>query len=71
MMKPDSSQWYPVKGQEAMGEIKIQRVPFKSRKKVFTVRIMEHKIMLPREAMEFLSLEILKSHTDTVVGNLL
>ncbi|KFV87623.1 hypothetical protein N308_00210, partial [Struthio camelus australis] len=41
------------------------------RKNFFTVRVTEHWNRLPREAVESPSLEIFKSHLDTVLGNLL
>lgn len=41
------------------------------RKSVFTERVIEHWKMLPREFMESPSLEIFKSHLDTVLGNVL
>jgi len=60
------SQWCPVTGQEAMGtnwntgnSIKILKKSF------FTVRMVKHWIVLPREVVLYPSLEIVKTHLDT------
>ncbi|KFV83675.1 hypothetical protein N308_06008, partial [Struthio camelus australis] len=41
------------------------------RKNFFTVRVTEHWNRLPREVIEFPSLEIFKNHLDPVMGNVL
>ncbi|KFV82153.1 hypothetical protein N308_03415, partial [Struthio camelus australis] len=41
------------------------------RKNFFTVRVTEHWNRLPREVVESPSLEIFKSHLDTILGNVL
>ncbi|KFV78399.1 hypothetical protein N308_05559, partial [Struthio camelus australis] len=41
------------------------------RKNFFTVRVTEHWHRLPREVVESPSLEIFKSHLDTILGNVL
>ena len=40
-------------------------------KNFFMLRVMEHRIMLPREVAESPSMEILKTHLDAYLGNLL
>lgn len=37
--------------------------------KYFTVRVTEHRQMLPREVVEYASLEIFKSSLNMVLGN--
>ncbi|KFV73184.1 hypothetical protein N308_02018, partial [Struthio camelus australis] len=41
------------------------------RKNFFTVRVAEHWNTLPREVVEFPSLEIFKTHLDVILGNVL
>ena len=41
------------------------------RRSLFTVRVTEHWNRLPREVMESSSLEVLKTHLDTFLCNLL
>ena len=41
------------------------------RKPIFAVRVVDHWIRLPREAVESASMEILKPRLDTVLGSLL
>ena len=69
MMEPDSSQQCPVPGPGHGHKLKHRRVPLNIRKHFFTMRVTEHWHRLPREVVESLSLEIFKSHLDTVLGN--
>ena len=48
---------------------KHRRFPLNIRKLFFTVSMTKHRHKLPREVVESPSLEIFKSHLDTVLGN--
>ena len=50
-------------------ELKHRRFPLNFRKRFFTVRVTEHWDKLPREVVGSPSLEISKTHLDTVLGN--
>ena len=50
-------------------KLKHRRFPLNIRKHFFTVRVTEHWHRLLMEVMESPTLEILKSHLDTVLGN--
>ncbi|KFP52071.1 hypothetical protein N323_13035, partial [Cathartes aura] len=52
-------------------KLKQRKVPLNIRKHSSTVRVTEHWHRLPREIVVSPSLEIFKSHLDTVLGNLL
>lgn len=65
-MEPGSFQQCPVPGQEAMST-QTQEVPLNIRKHFLTVRVTAHRF--PREAAEFLSLEIFKNHLDVVLDD--
>ncbi|KFV76646.1 hypothetical protein N308_07469, partial [Struthio camelus australis] len=52
-------------------KLKHRKFCLKTRKNFFTVRVTEHWSRLPREALEFPSLEIFKSCLDTILGNVL
>ena len=49
-------------------KLKHRRFPLNIRKYFFTVRVTEHWDRLPREAVEFPSLEIYESRLDMVLG---
>jgi len=51
--------------------LELRRFPLNIRKHFFTVRVAEHWHRLPRKVVESPFLEILKSHVDTGLGNLL
>ncbi|PKU40202.1 hypothetical protein llap_9496 [Limosa lapponica baueri] len=48
---------------------KLRMFPPSTRKQFFTVKVTKHWHMLPSEVVESPSLEIIKSHLDTVLGN--
>ena len=50
-------------------KLKHKRFCLNIRKHFFTVRVTKHWHRLPREVVESPSLEIFKSHLDTVLGN--
>ncbi|GAB0208737.1 hypothetical protein GRJ2_003339400 [Grus japonensis] len=73
-MGPDSFQWRPVTGQEAMGKrhkLEHRKFHLNMRKNFFTLRVTEHWTRLPRELVESPSLEIFKTHLDMILCNLL
>ncbi|KFQ79622.1 hypothetical protein N335_03533, partial [Phaethon lepturus] len=51
-------------------KLKHRKFHLKIRKCFFTVRVTEHWQKLPREAVEYPSLQILKSHLDKVPNSL-
>jgi len=51
--------------------LELRRFPLNIRKHFFTVRVAKHWHRLPRKVVESPFLEILKSHVDTGLGNLL
>lgn len=63
-MKPDSTQWCPMTGQEAMGINLNQEIPLKLKEVFSTLRSIKHWLRLPREVVASPSLEILKSPAD-------
>jgi len=50
-------------------KLKPRRFPLNIRKCFFTVKVTEHWHRLPREVVEFPSLEVLKSHLDMEAGS--
>ena len=58
-----------VRTRDNVQTLKSRRFLLNVWKHFFTVRVTEHWHSLPREAVESLCLEILKSHLDMVLGN--
>ncbi|KFV87189.1 hypothetical protein N308_11255, partial [Struthio camelus australis] len=52
-------------------KLKHKKFHLNTRKLFFTVSAVEHWNRLPVEVVEFLSLEIFKTHLDMILGNLL
>ena len=51
--------------------LKHRKLHLNIMKNFFTMRVTEHWKRLPRETVESPSLEIFKSHLDTILGNML
>ncbi|KFV82995.1 hypothetical protein N308_15239, partial [Struthio camelus australis] len=52
-------------------KLKHRKFHLNMRKNFFTVRVTEHWNRLPREVVEFPSLEIFKTCLDAILGNML
>jgi len=52
-------------------KLKHRKVQLKMRKNFFTLRVTEHWNWLPKEAVDYPSLEIFKTHLDEVLYSLL
>jgi len=50
-------------------KVKHRRFPLNSRKHFFTVHVIKHWHILPREVVQFPSLQICKIHLEMVLGN--
>lgn len=61
-----SSQWGPVAGPETAGTNKTVRFPLNFSNVISVLRVTKHCYRLAREIVKFLSVEIFKSHLDTV-----
>lgn len=74
VVKTDSSQWHPVKGEVTRKfHLHVRHVKLffvYSLYDYFTVRVIEHGNKLPRKVVEFLSLEMYRTGLNTALSNL-
>lgn len=64
--EPGTPQWSPVTGLEATGTNKTMMFPLNISNIISTLRVTKHCHRLARGIVRFLSVEIFKSHLDTI-----